>query len=98
MGPGRVAGAWRAGRVDAHGMVPPAGRFGGDLRSRGAATWCAVDVDARLRARLRPLPRVDRTRDPRPVRAARASLCDGHGISAWDGARSGPRRTWCGRG
>ena len=47
-------------RAHAHGVVPAARRVGSGLGGGGAAAGREPDVDARLRARLRPLRRVGR--------------------------------------
>ena len=52
----------------------PARRLGRRLGGGRSAPRGAADLDARLRARLRPLPRVGRAGDPRPVRRAGAAV------------------------
>ena len=52
-----------------------------------------ADVDARLCARHRHVPRVGRARDPRSVRPAGAEVRHRHGLPAWPGPRPRRRRT-----
>ena len=96
--PGRAAGARRARRADAHGVVPPPGRLGRGVRGRRPPAGRADLVDARLRARRRLLPDVGRAGDARPVRPAGAAsspparcTCadrDGAGSAPCTGSRS----------
>ena len=62
------AGARRARRAHAHGVVPPPRRLGRRLRGRRPAAGRADRHDARVRPRRRLLPGVVRAGGPRPVR------------------------------
>ena len=68
VGPAALQALGVTRRAHAHGVVRPARRLGRRLGGGRPAAGRAADLDARLRARLRPLPRLGRAGDPRPVR------------------------------
>ena len=65
-----AARARAADRADPHGVVPAPRRHGRGLRGRGAAAGRPDHLDAVLRARLRPVPRLGAAHGVRQLHAA----------------------------
>ena len=74
-----------AHRAHPHGVVPAPRRHGRRLRGRGAAARRPDHLDAVLRPRLRPVPRVGAAHGARQLRAAGTRLVRRDGVPARPG-------------